>query len=389
MNVDKLSKIVAGGGADGERHKSNPTDAGDAKITLILPFPPPLSGQTAYSLYLKERLKELHPEILALPSRNSSEGWRGIFRKVVHSLAVTARLAVGPRRQSALIILDGGIGLVFNLLFVIVLRVRGAGKIFLSHHSFAYIDREFPLMAMIVRMAGPRTTHLFLSDSMKKRFLGVYGTKVAARVVSNVRRSPSPAVRHADWPLDAFTLGYLSNITFEKGIAEYFDLVEALVACGENVQGKIAGPASTKAVEIYIQERLARCGGRVTWIGPVHGRKKEEFLSSLSILVFPTNYINEAQPNVLFEALSHGVPVITIARGCIEDDMAESGSLVARSADTFLSEALPYTRILIERHNKGEWAAIAGLATHRFAELYAESQGAESELIKFMLDPEK
>jgi glycosyltransferase involved in cell wall biosynthesis len=354
-------------------------------VTVIAPTPPPLTGQSAYSQYLIKMFEPYGLEHIALRGRNAADGWRGYAIKVLSSLRAAARLATGRRRKSVMIVLDGGRGLLFDILYLVIARIRGAERIAVSHHSFAYIDRRRGMMSCLVVIGGPRVVHLFLCEVMKKRFVAVYGSCLTTRVVGNARRYSAPAVvanKHGE----GLSLGYLSNISFEKGIAEYFELIDALLAEGVYLSGLIAGPIASAEVEAFVRDCIERCNGRVEWIGAVYGSEKDNFFNRIDILVFPTKYINEAQPNVLLESLAHGVPVVSLARGCIVEDMAESGSLVVESVENFVPEAKRFIEGVLRR--RAEMAALAERARRRFDQLSASSRRAESDLIRYMLSVE-
>ncbi|WP_142251740.1 glycosyltransferase [Bradyrhizobium sp. UNPF46] len=351
-------------------------------ITLIAPFPPPVTGQSAYSVYLSKALGGGWLECLFLPGRDDRDGMIGYWRKVRASMGVLLRLLLGRRRRRIFIVLDGGVGLLFDLLFLLALRLRGVKKIILSHHSFAYIDQNSLLMRLVVVVTGRLAIHAFLCDRMKALFGDRYGI-VNGYVLSNARRSNLAVSPLAPAPR-VFTIGYLSNISFEKGIAEFFGLLDELAARNLTFEAKIAGPAISEEVANFVNERISRCRHPIIWVGPLYGDEKEAFFSSLSAFAFPTNYINEAQPNVLFESLSHGVPVVSIAKGCISDDMLLSNSFVAPSREVFIDEAAQHIESLMLRYEKGEADLLRRITASRFAELYESSQLAEARLFRYL-----
>ncbi|MDC7786710.1 glycosyltransferase family 4 protein [Rhodoplanes sp. TEM] len=352
-------------------------------IALVAPFAPPLTGQTAYSAHLRDLLGPAGVEVLALPGRDDRDGLRGYRDKLLAAIGVMGRLLRGPRREAMVVVLDGGLGLLLDAACVLVARLRGTRTIALSHHSFAYVNRgSLPMRLLVMAAPRRRTVHLFLCGAMRDGFVARYG-EVRSHILPNaaaVATGPVPGVRDAA----RFRLGYLSNITFEKGIRGCIALVEALLARGADVEAVIAGPAGSDAVAAYLDAAAARFPGRITWIGPVYGADKDRFLSGLSLLVFPTDYVNEAQPTVLLEALAHGVPVATVARGCIAGDMAGSGSLVARSAAIFVDEAVPFALSLLDRHRAGGQGAVAAAAAARFAAIRAAARDAEAGLLALL-----
>ena len=70
---------------------------------------------------------------------------------------------------------------------------------------------------------------------------------------------------------------------------------------------------------MLVREALKKYPDSINYRGPVHGSNKKEFFNDIHIMLFPSRYKNEAQPLVVFEALSYGVPVICFNRGCIEN----------------------------------------------------------------------
>jgi glycosyltransferase involved in cell wall biosynthesis len=110
-------------------------------------------------------------------------------------------------------------------------------------------------------------------------------------------------------------IGFLSNISFAKGIDRYLDLLADLRARGSNVTGLVAGPFDDEKVRDYVERRIKEIG-RITYLGPVYGDRKESFFASIDLLVFPTR-LHEAQPLVIFEAQAAGVPVAAPDCGCI------------------------------------------------------------------------
>ena len=59
----------------------------------------------------------------------------------------------------------------------------------------------------------------------------------------------------------------------------------------------------------------------IEYLGPLYGRDKNNFYKKLDAFIFPTEYKNEAQPIVLYEAMAASVPIISIQRGCISDQV--------------------------------------------------------------------
>ncbi len=66
-------------------------------------------------------------------------------------------------------------------------------------------------------------------------------------------------------------------------------------------------------------------------MGPLYGAQKEQFYRQLDVFLFPTNYANEAEPLVIYEAMRQGVHVIACDRGSIAEMLGNGAGLaVAR-----------------------------------------------------------
>jgi glycosyltransferase involved in cell wall biosynthesis len=191
-------------------------------------------------------------------------------------------------------------------------------------------------------------------------------------VISNLAflSLPESAARSPMRPLAA--IGFFANISFEKGIDRYLDLLAQLRARGSRVQGVIAGPFDDRRVQEYVERRAKEIGG-IDWLGPVYGDRKARFLSSIDLLVFPTRYPNEAQPLVIYEALAAGVPVAASKSGCIPEMIGATSDLLL---DPTASDLAPLIeRILIWEKDPRDFQNVVQQLRQGFAGLLA--QGAQ------------
>ena len=75
-----------------------------------------------------------------------------------------------------------------------------------------------------------------------------------------------------------------------------------------------AGPVGDE----YAQE-FVRSTSAVEYVGVLSGDEVTEYLGGLDLVLFPSKYVNEAQPNVIIESLGAGVPILSTPRGCRRD----------------------------------------------------------------------
>jgi glycosyltransferase involved in cell wall biosynthesis len=145
----------------------------------------------------------------------------------------------------------------------------------------------------------------------------------------------------------------MSNLCEEKGLNIVLDLYREIVAAGWPVRLVLAGPAVDEKAAALIARSQTEFGAGCDYRGPVYGDAKAQFFADIDVFLFPSIYVNEAQPIVLFEAMSYGVPSIATARGCIpeqlEGDVAtERGGFVIPDEIPFIDGALEILRTWVD-----------------------------------------
>lgn len=237
---------------------------------------------------------------------------------------------------------EGDWGLIYTLLLVFVATTRGYA-ILLHHHSFSYIDRTFRLMQMIVKLGGDRTRHVFLCEEMQRRFVARYEVAQNTHIISNAAFVP-PSRPLQPHPHDSATrLGLLSNLTREKGLHVFIETVRRAREAQLDVTGLLAGPIQKAEDRAYVAAAEKELGSRLRYLGPLYGEAKEQFYHDIDVFVFPTEYANEAQPTVLFEAQATGSLLVAFDRGCIANQIGECGVAVPKSEE-FARQAISYLR---------------------------------------------
>ena len=80
---------------------------------------------------------------------------------------------------------SGGYGQIYEILFVLLGRCLGA-RLFLHHHSFAYLDSPFWITRMLTSLAGKNASHIVLCQKMGKMLSSVYPPAAQIHVLSNI-----------------------------------------------------------------------------------------------------------------------------------------------------------------------------------------------------------
>ena len=93
-----------------------------------------------------------------------------------------------------------------------------------------------------------------------------------------------------------------------------------------NFQALLAGPIDTAEDKKLVKLKLKELKS-LKYIGPVYDNDKDEFFANLDLFIFPTTYHNEAQPIVIYEAMSYGVPVFSNNKGSIKEQVGKAGKV--------------------------------------------------------------
>ena len=143
-------------------------------------------------------------------------------------------------------------------------------------------------------------------------------------------------------------IGFLSNITFDKGFVDFFGVLQRLRQLGVEYRAHIAGPLAPGARATF--QQLLNDASDVRYVGPVHGSDKDRFYRQLDIFLFPTNYANEAEPLVVYEAMRQGVFVIACNRGAISEMLVNGAGLAFARDDIVESAAMRIAEFSRDRH---------------------------------------
>ncbi|UCX04258.1 glycosyltransferase family 4 protein [Shewanella glacialimarina] len=288
---------------------------------VIGPFPPPVHGMAKnLKIFAADLSKAAKVKVVDISPGTIVRGSRYHLvklKKVFFGLCYLLKNCVFCQVKSIYLPPDAGFGAFYTLLFVVLAKVFSI-PIFMHHRSFLYINRKTISMSLITKIQPVNSTHIFLCSLMKLKFEKLYGN-MSGIIVSNAQY-----VQPISQPKKfqkKIVLGHLSNLGYEKGLKEVFELCHSLNRVDVDFQLELAGPAENDEVQKYISRQLQILGSKVNYYGSVNQQEKNKFYSKIDVFLFPTEYRNEAQPNVLFEAMAYGCPALTINTGCISTDI--------------------------------------------------------------------
>jgi len=222
-------------------------------------------------------------------------------------------------------VVDAGHGILYSFLIVATARLFNY-RIFLHHHSSSYTKVDDVRVALLGVVAGNRATHIALSDEMAQDLKTRYRSCRQLIVVSNAGHVIDPGAFEVAHRGGRLTLGFLSNLSLEKGLDIVLRAFEEILSNGMNVRLILAGPVVDGSAQDLIDKSRQEFGGAICYMGPVSGDTKQAFFKELDLFLFPSRYRCEAQPLVVLEALSYGIPALVTRHGYSADIVGPSGT---------------------------------------------------------------
>ncbi|MCH2113948.1 MAG: glycosyltransferase family 4 protein [Pirellulales bacterium] len=331
------------------------TDSDSALVTFVGPLPPPVTGMTAMTEVVVESLgrdaplRSLGWSSASLPG---SLGWK-LARAKGYFLAM-ARLLLGKRVVGGRLycLANSGWGLYYDIALTFIARLRGY-RVVLHHHVYSYITRYSRRMALVNRIVGTDGIHVVHCQQMKADFLAMYPTgaeflflppTIVVQKEPTQGFSPNKGFQSAADSPRRFRLGFLSNLSVEKGLHLVLTTFEQLRAAGDDVQLTLAGHCLSSKEQDLIDQAVERWPTDIEYAGPVYGEKKIQFFDSIDLFLFPTQYQNESWGIVLTEALAAARPVVAYGRGCIPWIVRDGCGSAIDPKEDYVSQAVALIR---------------------------------------------
>lgn len=340
-------------------------------MIFIGPFPKPVHGQ---SLATQSMFEFFLQAGFSLKKVNvSSTGLKKILEHIYACLVI-----LFSSKTAVYISLNSNKGLILNILLVLVARLKGS-KLYLHYHAYDHIRRKSKVLYLLTKLAGKNACHIVLGETMAKDLSQCTDFELDTCIINNSKliqlnssaeKQCSPFIR----------IGHLSNLTQEKGLTH---TINTAIYLNDffTIKLYLAGPATSE----YVQEEISRAkealGENIEYLGPLYGEAKDKFYSDIDYFIFPSQYKNEAEPLVVLEALSAGVPVIASNIGCIADDIDSIGGISLSVDENFKYKVKDYLS-QVKHHNKYSQASTN--AKNRFLELLTISQDQLELLVERM-----
>lgn len=315
----------------------------ESGVCMVGVFPPPVHGMAMVNAGMYELLcsRGVVPFVLNLAPASLKRSWfnrLGRIPSVAKAFLRYLRKILDGNGITLYIGLSGGWGQIYEALFVAMARLRRA-RIFLHHHSFAYLDRRRLPALLLVRLAGPSATHIVLCERQGQRLTQCYPTASQTRVVSNAAILPLAGRTTHRNRTGVERIGFLGNISREKGIMEVLAIAERLEAQDAGFELYIAGPFENSGAENAVKQTGVRLR-TVKYLGPRYGPEKESYWDLIDVLLFPSRYRHETAPLAVYEAMAHAIPVVAWERGCLSDIVPPAAGLLVPCDQDFVAVAV-------------------------------------------------
>jgi glycosyltransferase involved in cell wall biosynthesis len=338
------------------------------KMLFMGLFPPPVDGQRIVTQCMLERFDAA----TTVASYSIDRFPRfGRLSKPLSAVAACFSMVVWRVRGCSMLYLapHSGAGLIYSWLIAVTSRCCGYA-LTVHYHSYRNMGRHSWLMARFLSACGPEAIHVVLAPPMARDLQHLYRQVRRVAVVSNaIIVTPRPVSQRSG--ARRLRIGHLSNLSREKGIGTVLQCMRALGARGVDAELWIAGPAEDADTSALITGAQAEFGNRLNYLGRLAPSEVPHFYADIDIFLFPTFYEHEAEPLVIIDAISAGVPVIATNRGCISYMLGTDAGCVL-PAWRFVERAVE--QIALWAGDRRKLSDASRRAQARFMKLHQESR---------------
>lgn len=328
------------------------------KILAIGHLPPPVNGLTFITSRLVRSLANAGYEISFVNTGVLTETRSSFFHacrlaKTLRGLFWIAWNGISGASRVCYFTAEGGLGLIYTVMLAGCARLF-CSRIYIHHHSYSYITRPNKLMQLIMALSSDKAVHICLCSKMAQSLASQYGRRIQSLILSNAAFvDPESSGPPVFLQRQFLVIGLLSNLTADKGLHEFLDIVRLASRRRLPIRAILAGPVKLEEDRVLLDETRRVVGEYLEYRGPVYGEEKLRFFADIDLFVFLTTYLNEAQPTVIFEAMSNGVPVISYDRGCISGQVADGGFVYSQEADVVTDTV----NLMVRYRSQPNWLA--------------------------------
>ncbi|MFY0626296.1 MAG: glycosyltransferase family 4 protein [Reichenbachiella sp.] len=317
------------------------TGQSNSKVLVIGVFPPPVTGMTMINQLFTESLENLDIDFKRYNLATSiTSRWFFRFYKNLLTFGLAFLIPyfkIVKRYTHCYQPCNAKIGMLSTLLIVFWSKLWRL-KCVIHHHSFAYVDDSSIIMNTICRLMSHDDYQIFLCDRHQAKFRTLYSGSYKSAILPNYAYYKDIEAKAMQKSAKSLAIGHLSNLSLAKGIADMIAVYDILATRLEGLKLIIGGPFSDLESKRLIEETQKKHGKGIVYKGALYNNEKEVFFGEIDLFVFPTKYFNEAQPLVLIEAQSRGIPIVSYSRGCINSDIKNGGVVLTENIELMAEE---------------------------------------------------
>lgn len=320
-----------------------------SSIVLIGAFPPPDHGMSIVNQSVFNQLcfSGVSPVSLNTSPNELSRSLKHRLKRIPKIVKAIQFLLMTHHLNGTKLYMSvsAGFGQIYEIFFALLAQTRGM-KLFIHHHSYSYCRKYSLLTHLLIRAAGSDAIQIVLSKKMGQNlnfFYQIRNFEPVSNAVFCFRKNIScKKIRK-----NLVKIGFLSNISAQKGIYDFINLTISLNKANLPIKAIIAGPFLNSSIEKKVLNYIKGIGN-IKYIGPKEGIEKENFFQQIDVLIFPTRYVNEAEPLVILEAMSYCVPTIAYGRGCIPELINNKSGRVIETNEDFVPIAFRQIKAWID-----------------------------------------
>jgi len=164
-------------------------DISTAQIFLVGPFPPPVHGMALVNAMIRDHIIRIgvNPIILNTSPKTLDRRLSIRLMRLSKVLLGLVRILFCIRNSKFPIIyisVSGGYGQLYDILFIMLGRLSRS-KIYLHHHSYAYLTRLKRIAQLLTLIAGKNAFHITLCNEMSEQLKCRYNHAERIIVLSN------------------------------------------------------------------------------------------------------------------------------------------------------------------------------------------------------------
>lgn len=265
----------------------------------------------------------------SLPKRK--KGYRTL-RMILGLRAVVFLVVQRLRSEKNLYLpLAGGKYLAIQLLYVETAKLLGY-RIYLHHHSYSYIVKKSAISRKFFCFNSSNLVHIFLTNKMQSDFENVYGTVQSCWTLTNATAVQS-FKRDSLIPDDSalkerVKLVHYGKLSSAKGSDVVLELYSKLLKADLRVSCLVVGVVDDNVVKDIILELKKDFPDNFTHLENYVNSELHQILFDCDYFLFPSKYVNEAAPLVVYEAQFNGLVCYTSKAGSLESIVVTPGETI-------------------------------------------------------------